>query len=113
MSDGILLMISGTGADEEVLVTLLDEVTAVHGVAAERAVAGPGPEGSKSLGIEVLGIALKAGAGSIPGVIGSVVDWLTRQRPDTSVRFEKDGQVFEVKGQMRADQIDALIAKLT
>lgn len=113
MTDGLLVSISGKGADEDALLTLMEEVTAVRGVAAERAIAGPGPEGSKSLGIEVLGIALKAGAGALPHAIRSVIDWLTRQRPDTSVRFEKDGQVLEVTGQMRADQIDALIAKLT
>jgi hypothetical protein len=104
------IALEGSGADEETLYNLLEEVAAVRGAVATRATGGPAPEGSKSLGFEVLGLFIKAGATVIPSLVGTVSEWLTRQPPGTKIRLKAGESELEWEGGTPPAEILAILS---
>ncbi len=102
--------LEGNAADEETLYNLLEELSAVRGASATRAIAGPAPEGSKSLGIEALGLLVKAGIGVLPGLVGTVSEWLTRQPPGTKIRLKAGDSELEWEGGTPPAEIMAILS---
>lgn len=105
----LVVALDGTGADEDALINLMDEIAAVRGAQAARMEGGPAPEGSKALGLETMMLLVQAGAGALPKLVGSIGDWLTRQPQGTKLRIRRGDQEFEWEGPMPPAEILALL----
>ena len=93
---------------------LAEELRALPGVTSSPASQGAAPDGSKALESALMGLVV-AGIGSgavIPTLIGAIKDWLTRQRPSTTIKVKKGDLEFEWTGTTPPDDIRAAVLKM-
>jgi Effector Associated Constant Component 1 len=109
-ADSFQIALEGSGADEATLYNLLEEVSAVRGASVSRTIAGPAPEGSKSLGIEALGLLVQAATGALPNLVGTIGEWLTRQPPGTRIRLKTGESELEWEGGTPPAEIMAILS---
>lgn len=114
MGDGgaFLVTLEGRGADEDTLYNLIEEVSALGGIKADRAISGTAPEGSKSLGIEALGLLVSAATSALPNLVTSVSEWLTRQPPGTKLRLKVGDNEIEWEGQTPPAEVMAIMTSM-
>jgi len=111
-NSAFLMTLEGRGADEDTLYNLIEEVSALGGVQADRAISGTAPEGSKSLGLEALGLLVSAATSALPNLVSSIGDWLTRQPPGTKLRVKVGENEIEWEGQTPPAEVMALMTAM-